>query len=303
MDLRHAAALIRGGRLVAFPTETVYGLGANALDAEAVERIFLAKGRPSTSPLIVHVDSIEMARGLAREWPNAAEKLARRYWPGPLTLVVLRQPAIPDNVTAGLDTVGLRLPAHPIALALIREAGLPIAAPSAHLFTHLSPTTADHVRRSLGSTVDLILDGGPTAVGLESTVLSVVGEPELLRPGMVSRAEIEALIGPVRVSPKAGAGPHRSPGMHHKHYSPRTRLVVLSGAEPLPEGRGAWLQITRSTSAFHTTRMPANPREYASALYAVLHHLDAEDFDWIAVEKPPDTPEWTAIHDRLRKME
>jgi L-threonylcarbamoyladenylate synthase len=169
VDIAHAAALIRAGKLVAFPTETVYGLGANALDAAAVERIFTAKGRPRTSPLIVHVDSVEMARGLASVWPDAAEALARRYWPGPLTLVVPKRAEIPDIVTAGLPTVGLRMPAHPLALELIRAAGVPIAGPSANRFTELSPTTAGHVPESLA---DYLLDGGPARVGIESTVLS-----------------------------------------------------------------------------------------------------------------------------------
>ncbi|MGC8793298.1 MAG: L-threonylcarbamoyladenylate synthase, partial [Bryobacteraceae bacterium] len=193
-EIERAARLIREGRLVAFPTETVYGLGANALDRDAVRKIFEVKGRPSTSPVIVHVDSIEMARGLARQWPQAAEVLARRFWPGPLTLVVPRAAVIPHEVTAGLDTVGLRMPAHPVALALIRAAGVPIAAPSANRFSRLSPTTAEHVRRSLGDAVDMILDGGPTALGLESSVLSVAGPPRLLRPGMILREQIEELI-------------------------------------------------------------------------------------------------------------
>jgi L-threonylcarbamoyladenylate synthase len=198
--LERAAALIRGGGLVAFPTETVYGLGANAFDAAAVARIFTAKGRPRQSPLIVHVDSIEMARTLVLEWPDTADRLARRYWPGPLTLVLPKRPSIPDIVTAGLATVGLRVPSHPLALALIRAAGVPIAAPSANPFTGLSPTTAEHVRQSLGDAVDLVLDGGPAMVGIESTVLSLAGaEPLLLRPGVIPLPEIESLIGPVRI--------------------------------------------------------------------------------------------------------
>src|SRR6266849_3900973 len=185
-ELHRAAALIRAGELVAFPTETVYGLGANALDPAAVAKIYAAKGRPSGSPLIVHVDSVEMARGLAREWPEKAERLAQRFWPGPLTLVLPKQPHVPDALTAGMDTVGIRMPGNPIALALIREAGLPVAAPSANRFSELSPTTAQHVRDAMGNRVAMVLDGGRTTVGIESTVLSLAGpEAILLRPGMI----------------------------------------------------------------------------------------------------------------------
>jgi len=182
-ELQRAAALIRAGELVAFPTETVYGLGANALDPAAVAKIYAAKGRPSGSPLIVHVDSIAMARGLAREWPEKAERLARRFWPGPLTLVLPKQPHVPNVLTAGLDTVGIRVPANAIALALIQEACLPVAAPSANRFSELSPTTAQHVRDAMGDRVAIVLDGGRTTVGIESTVLSLAGpEAILLRP-------------------------------------------------------------------------------------------------------------------------
>jgi len=302
MDLTEAARLIREGRLVAFPTETVYGLGANALDPAAVERIFQAKGRPSTSPLIVHVDSTGMARGLVREWPEAAEILARRYWPGPLTLVLPKDPRIPDIVTAGLDTVGLRMPAHPVALELIRAAGVPVAAPSANRFTELSPTTAEHVRRSLGDAVDLILDAGPTTVGLESTVLSLAGTPELLRPGMVTREEIESLIGPVGYCGEAAPGAHRSPGLHRKHYSPKTRLIVAAGGELPAAGRGAYLWLTKPSEAAACIEMPRQARLYAARLYRVLHDLDAGGFDWIAVERPPQGAEWAAVNDRLRRM-
>ena len=289
MTVERAAALIRAGRLVVFPTETVYGLGANALDAEAVGRIFTAKGRPRTSPLIVHVDSIEMARRLAAEWPTSAETLARRYWPGPLTLVVARRPEIPDIVTAGLPTVGLRMPAHPIALELIRMAGTPIAAPSANRFTELSPTAAGHVPEALA---DAVLDGGPARVGIESTVLSLAGAPLLLRPGVIPLPEIEALIGPVEtVSTVEGA--HPSPGMHDRHYRPATPLYLRMPGEPLPAGRGVLLRIG--------IEMPAAPLEYAAALYGTLHRLDAESFDWIALERPPDRPEWAGVLDRLRR--
>src|ERR1051325_2677515 len=198
-SIRDAADLIRAGRLVAFPTETVYGLGANALDPGAVQLIFEAKGRPQTSPLIVHVASIEMARCLAAKWPSRAELLAQTFWPGPLTLVVRKSASIPAIVTAGLEEVGLRMPAHPVAIELLQATGLPIAAPSANRFTELSPVTAEHVRTSLGNSVDMILDAGPCNVGIESTVLSLAeDEPILLRPGIISISEIEDLVGPVK---------------------------------------------------------------------------------------------------------
>lgn len=293
-ELKRAAALIRAGKLVAFPTETVYGLGANALDPAAVRRIFALKGRPSTSPLIVHVDSIAMARRLASEWPDPAQSLAEQYWPGPLTLVVPKTREVPDEVTSGLPTVGLRMPSHPIALALIREAGVPIAAPSANRFTQLSPTTADHVRKAFGSELELILDGGPTEVGIESTVVSVAGgKLLLLRPGMISFGAIEAAAAPEE-------GAHSAPGMHRKHYSPRTRLILVeSGA--LPAGRGAYIWWHRPADARKLVAMPAESRAYGAQLYRVLHQLDDEGWDWIAVERPPDSPEWLAIHDRLRR--
>jgi len=296
--IRRAAALIREGKLVAFPTETVYGLGANALDAGAVEKIFRVKGRPSTSPLIVHVASRDAARGLTTEWPDVAETLARKFWPGPLTLVLPKRDCIPAIVTAGLPTVGLRVPANPIALALLAEANLPIAAPSANRFTELSPTTAEHVRKSLGDEVDLILDGGPARVGIESTVLSLAGPmPLLLRPGMISRVQIEEVIGEVRVAGNPLEGPHPSPGMHLKHYSPRTPLLL-----DLPQtGRGAYLWLTRPVEAAKCIRMPADPAHYAAALYETLHAVDGEGFDWIAVEPPPDAAEWSGINDRLKR--
>lgn len=292
-EIEQAAALLRAGRLVAFPTETVYGLGANALDRSAVERIFDAKGRPKTSPLIVHVASIEMARSLALEWPDAAERLAQAFWPGPLTLVVRKQPCIPSIVTAGLDTVGLRMPAHPVALDLLRASGLPIAAPSANRFTELSPVTAQHVRESLGDRVQMILDGGPCSVGIESTVLSVAVEPPvLLRPGIASAQDIEALIGPIRRAADPEAGPHQSPGQHVRHYSPRKPLYLVDANAALPAGNG--VHLPRSS-------MPATAPEYAAKLYGTLHELDHRAIDWIAIERPPSTPEWEAVNDRLRR--
>ncbi|MBI1788673.1 MAG: threonylcarbamoyl-AMP synthase [Acidobacteria bacterium] len=290
-----AAELIRAGRLVAFPTETVYGLGAHALDPQAVERIYRAKGRPQTSPLIVHVASIEMARGLAAHWPDSAERLARKFWPGPLTLVVPKASQVPDIVTAGLPTVGLRQPNHPMALDLLREAGIPIAAPSANRFSELSPTTAEHVIESLGEAVDLVLDGGPTPVGIESTVLSLADVPAvLLRPGRITQEQIEEVIGPVRLG-GAPEGAHPSPGMHARHYSPRTPLYLVAPSS----GWGASLWLFQPEETACAIQMPADPDQYGAILYDTLHRLDAQGFDWIAVELPPDWPEWTAIRDRL----
>ncbi len=279
----HAAELLRAGKLVAIPTETVYGLGANALDAEAVERIFVAKGRPHSSPLIVHVSDLAMARGLAREWPPLADALAARFWPGPLTIIVPKSDRVPDVVTAGLSSVALRMPSHPVALAVIAAAGVPVAAPSANRFTQLSPTTAQHVRDGLGDSVDFVLDGGACSVGIESTVLSLAGPvPRILRPGMISRTQIEDVIGPVEV----GAGVE-SPGQHAKHYSPRTRVVV--GESPI-SGRGVRLD---------SSNMPGSAGLYAELLYATLHELDQQGYDWIAIELPPDTPEWAGVRDRI----
>jgi len=303
-EIEHAAASLRAGKLVAFPTETVYGLGANALDAAAVARIFEAKGRPSNSPIIVHVSTVGMVRDVAAEWPAAAQVLARRFWPGPLTLVLKKQPAIPANVTAGLDTVGVRMPSHPVALALIEAAQIPIAAPSANRFTELSPTTAEHVRAGLGDHVDYILDGGPCMVGIESTVLSLAdGIAVLLRPGGVSRRQIEEVIGPLTLLAKAPAEAHPSPGMHPRHYSPRTNLLLVRDGEVPQEGAGAYLQLRHppAREVRQIVIMPADAAEYAAQLYRTLHEVDARNYDWIAVDTPADAPEWEAIRDRLKR--
>jgi L-threonylcarbamoyladenylate synthase len=341
-EIAHAASLLRQGSLVAFPTETVYGLGANALNAEAVAKIYAVKRRPPTSPLIVHVASIEMAKKLVSDWPEVADKLAKKFWPGPLTLVLpaanvgtaaLGCPAeqseaksapIPKIVTAGLPTIALRMPAHPIAQALIAAAGVPIAAPSANRFTELSPTTAEHVRKSLGNEVDYILDGGPCTVGIESTVLSLIGttvkttvettvgtlggtlfepQPVLLRPGGISRQDLEALIGPIASAQEIKSGAHPSPGMHPRHYSPRTTLfLVANGAVP-DEGHGIYLQHQHppSRADIKIRQMPQSAPDYAAALYDALHQADAVNADWIAADQPPNTPEWEAVQDRLRR--
>jgi L-threonylcarbamoyladenylate synthase len=273
-EIQHAAEVIRAGGLVAFPTETVYGLGANALNPVAVDRIYEAKGRPATSPLIVHVDSVEMAQTVVAEWPDSAAVLAEEYWPGPLTLVLSKRSQIPDRVTAGLPTVGVRVPRHPVALELIRAAGVPVCAPSANRFTQLSPTEASHVREALGDSVDTILDGGPCEVGIESTVLSLAGiERALLRPGMVSLAEIERRIGFVSYDPghTTGAGSHASPGQHARHYSPATPLLIT---RDLPPGPGAYVWWSEERSASVSVRMPADAAAYARGIYATLFAIE-----------------------------
>lgn len=294
ISVTEGASIIRQGGLVAFPTETVYGLGANALDAEAVARIFEIKGRPSTSPLIVHVASMDMARKLAANWPPMAEELAQKYWPGPLTIVVEKAAEIPDIVTSGLPTVGLRMPDHSVALRLIEAAGVPIAAPSANRFTHLSPTTAEHVREEFGDRVEIV-EGGSSRVGIESTVVSVAGgHLTLLRPGMISLGEMEQASAP------EGAA-HPSPGMHYRHYSPDTTLLLVNHPAELPDRNGAYVWRQESGIASRSVRMPRDPAKYANRLYDVLHELDRERWPWIAVEMPPDQPHWTAIRDRLRR--
>jgi L-threonylcarbamoyladenylate synthase len=216
--------------------------------------------------------------------------LARKYWPGPLTLVLAKKPHVPDIVTAGLPTVGLRMPDHPLALELIRRAGVPIAAPSANRFRELSPTLAEHVAESLA---DFVLDGGPARVGIESTVLSLVEAAVLLRPGVIPLPELEALIGPVHAAPAISEEAHPAPGMHARHYRPVTPLYLLAREAKAPAGKGAWLRIGDG--------MPDEPRAFAAVLYQRLHELDKRGLDWIAVELPPDTPEWAGVLDRLRR--
>jgi L-threonylcarbamoyladenylate synthase len=293
LSIKEAAEILREGGLVAFPTETVYGLGANALDSAAVAKIFEAKGRPETSPLIVHASSIAMARSLVTEWPREAEELAQRWWPGPLTLVLPKAEQIPGIVTAGLPTVGVRIPAHPLALELIEAAGIPLAAPSANRFKELSPTTAAHVRAAFGDTIP-VLDGGPTRVGIESTVVSIAdGKVTLLRPGMIALGEIEQAVTP--------EGAHPSPGMAARHYSPRTPLFIVNTPSEMPDRRGAYVFWNTSGLTARSIRMPDDPVSYARRLYSVLHQLDEENWPWIAVEAPPETSGWHAIADRLKR--
>jgi L-threonylcarbamoyladenylate synthase len=305
-----AAAVVRSGGLVAFPTETVYGLGANALDEQAVKRIFEAKGRPARNPIIVHIDQVDAARPLITDWPDVAARLAERFWPGPLTLVLPRSDRVPDIVTAGGDTVAIRVPAHPVALALLRASGLPLAAPSANRSNRLSPTLASHVLHHLQGAIELVLDAGPTSGGLESTVLDVTTTaPRLLRPGLVTRSQIEALIGPIDLGSVSAT--LRSPGMLGRHYAPQTPLeCVRDGRKRVEEllaagQRIGWLTLQSDLYAGSDSAiiiaMPIDPAAYSARLYAELHRLDEAGLDRIVVDSPPETSDWLAVHDRLRR--
>ncbi|HVX38036.1 MAG TPA: L-threonylcarbamoyladenylate synthase [Gemmatimonadaceae bacterium] len=310
--IARAAELLRAGRLVAFPTETVYGLGANALDPAAVARIFEAKGRPSFNPLIVHAVDARSAFALMREWNERAIALADAFWPGPLTLVMPKQPRVPDIVTAGLDSVAVRVPAHPVAQALLAEAKIPIAAPSANRSTMLSPTIGRHVQGSLGERVDLILDAGPTPVGIESTVIDVShAMPTLLRPGTITVPEIEAVIGPIAIAAAATEGAARpSPGMMERHYSPRARLVMADATDVeriVSEERGAGLRVGALVMNAPVVVddsvivMPSEARAYAARLYGALHELDDAGCEVVVVERVPDSIEWLGLRDRLQR--
>lgn len=317
--VERAARILEGGGLVAIPTETVYGLAAVATDADAVARIFAAKGRPATNPLIVHVADAAMARSLAAEWPDAAARLTAALWPGPLTVVVPRGPRIPDAVTAGGETVAIRCPGHPLTRLLLETLRAPLAAPSANRSLSVSPTTATHVLDSLGNRVDLILDAGPCTHGIESTVVDCTVDPPLiLRPGPVTATRLaEALGAPVTAeSAEHRAGPARAPGQLARHYAPQTPLEL--SAEPtdrvaalLAAGRRVgWLTTTADTPATRRLAashdlvivpMPAEPAAYAAMLYAALHALDKRELAMIVVDTPPDTDAWRAIRDRLTR--
>jgi len=304
------ARTLRDGGLVAFPTETVYGLGANAFDARAVARVFEVKARPSFDPLIVHLsEGSDLGRVVAGDDPRV-ERLGARFWPGPLTLVLPRRPDLPEIVTAGLDTVGVRVPAHPAARALIRAAGTPVAAPSANPFGYVSPTTAEHVVELLGQAVDLILDGGPCGVGLESTIVSLAApEPTLLRPGGVSREELEDALGAPLVRAPAPAERPLAPGQLERHYATRTPLRILPGpAAPLPAGAGrvgllAWSAAPRGRgyAAVEILAPDGRPTTAAAGLFAALRRLDAAGLDTIVAEPCPERGLGLAIMDRLRR--
>jgi L-threonylcarbamoyladenylate synthase len=315
-----AVERLRAGELVALPTETVYGLAANAFDAEAVARIFAAKGRPADNPVIVHVADLELARRCVSAWPPEAERLAAAFWPGPLTLVLPRAPVVPDVVTAGGPTVGLRWPSHPVFQDVVRACGFPLAAPSANRSGELSPTTAEHVLRSLGERVPLILDGGRCAVGIESTVVDLsVRPPRVLRPGMVHEGSLRAVVGELAAGEARGRQhaeePLRSPGLLGRHYAPRARLLVFrwdDDADLRRQSAAAGLKAADTQVVAHThvpsaegwagvRALPREAQAFAAALYAELHETDAEGAVAVVVEAPPEAPEWRAVADRLAR--
>jgi L-threonylcarbamoyladenylate synthase len=294
--VREAAEALKRGDLVVIPTETVYGLACNALDPNAVQKVFDAKGRPSENPLIVHIAGFEQLEHVAESWPQVAEQLAERFWPGPLTLVLPRKSAVPKVTTAGLDTVAVRVPSHPVALNVITVAGVPIAAPSANIFMGLSPTSAEDVDPEIAERAALVIDGGRCEVGLESTVVDLSGEhPRILRPGGVTRAQIQAVVGrPLGHLPppsvKAG------PGMYPRHYAPNAKVVIVDKIDGI--GPGLTFQEARSSDQI---KMPDDPRAYGANLYRALRRLDQLGVETIYVENPPSHPDWEAVHDRLKK--
>lgn len=308
-EIDKAVAILRRGGLVAFPTETVYGLGADAGNPEAIRQLYAVKGRPAGHPVIVHLASISQLPQWAREITLAARKLAEKFWPGPLTMIMRRTPGVYDALTGGQDTVALRIPSHPLAQALLGKFGGGIAAPSANRFGHVSATTADHVRQEFGAAVDLVLDGGQSQVGIESTIVDVTAEqPVLLRPGHISARDIERAVGVPPAAPQARSP--RAPGTLAAHYAPRTPLLVIKGELLLELAATMTKQGRRVAVLAHSAMQPrlpglmwiAAPGEvaaYAHDFYANLRLLDAAECEVILVERPPEAPAWAAVSDRL----
>lgn len=309
--IAEAAERLRAGALVAFPTETVYGLGADGLNPAAVARIYEAKGRPSNNPLILHVPDLESARQLVSHWPPEAQALAEQFWPGPLTLVLPAAPEVPEIVRAGNPTVALRCPSHPVALALLKAVGRPLAAPSANRSTEISPTLAAHVIAGLAGRIELVLDGGATSAGLESTIVQLALRPfKVLRPGPLSPSALEAVLGPLeRWEGQVQPGALQSaPGMSERHYAPRTplRLVMRENLqqalEACPGACGVLLgeALTLPDSIVQCV-LPEEPDQVGTALYALLHELDAAGHRAILFQEPPVGDAWWAVRDRLRR--
>ena len=307
--LGQAAQLLGRGQLVALPTETVYGLAADARSPGAVARIFKAKGRPAGNPLIVHVDSVEMAQGCVAAWPSAAAQLAGAFWPGPLSLVLPKADLIPDIVTAGGPTVAVRCPAHPVMRAVLAKCGFPLAAPSANRSNRVSSTRAEHVVDQLGGHIPLVLDGGSCDIGIESTVLDLTGDtPILLRPGSISLGQLQAVIGPVAVAKLPGGGERlKSPGQLPRHYTPRAKLVVCGDlAAALGQADEATHVIAREPASatwpgelWH--RLPEAAPDFARGFYDTLHRCDRLGAETILVQALPDDDEWAALRDRLNR--
>jgi L-threonylcarbamoyladenylate synthase len=305
-EVRRAADILKRGGLVAFPTETVYGLGADASSAPAMARLYAVKARPADHPVIVHFADAESAFAWAREVPPGARSLAKAFWPGPLTLVLKRSAKAKDFVTGGQDTIGLRVPGHPVAQELLRAFGGGIAAPSANRFGRVSPTTAAHVRADLGSDVELVLDGGPSEVGIESTIVDLSGpRPVLLRPGRITRQELEKVLGAL-VEGKRENSPRHSGGLE-RHYAPKTPARLVPPHELDREiarlrDKVAVLAFSRPDERVeYWLRMPREPQGYAHRLYAALRELDGAGCESILIEAPPDTPEWAGVRDRLAR--
>jgi L-threonylcarbamoyladenylate synthase len=314
--IERAAAVLRRGGLVAFPTETVYGLGADALNPQAVRRIFAVKGRPADNPLIIHVAGTEQLRNVAREVPESARVLAEHFWPGPLTLVLPRHERVPLETTGGLETVAVRMPDSAIALALIRALGHPIAAPSANLSGRPSPTAAEHVLEDLQGRIELILDGGPTRIGVESTVLDLTtSPPTILRPGGVSPEQLRPFLGDVRLGAEARVA-RRSPGTRYRHYRPRAEVVLIERWEeekhrPLLERLGARAQrigyvgrdrgVSFGKATVHLVELSPDPQEYARRLFAIFRELDQQGVEVIVVEGVEEEGLGIAVMDRLRR--
>ncbi|MEZ6123427.1 MAG: L-threonylcarbamoyladenylate synthase [Planctomycetaceae bacterium] len=307
-----AAQMLRAGQLVAFPTETVYGLGADAKNCHAVAGIFESKQRPSFDPLIVHVASVAHAASLVTQFPEAAQLLAERFWPGPLTLVLPKTNDIPDLVTSGLPGVGIRIPAHPLALEILTAAGCPVAAPSANPFSGISPTTAQHVLDGLDGRIDGILDGGPCGVGVESTVVSLMdAHPTLLRPGGLPVEDIESVIGPLqRPAPvSADEQPQPAPGMLTRHYAPKTPLVLVAATAELPDfpekrcGLLTWgsmdLADTGRFDYVEQLSSSGDLRTCAAGFFGALRRLDSTAPDMIIARRFPETGLGVALNDRL----
>lgn len=287
-NVRLAGEALRRGELVGMPTETVYGLAASVWNVGAILKTFAAKGRPVDNPLIVHVAHLEQLDGIVAAWPDDARRLAERFWPGPLTLVLPKRPEVPLEASGGLKTIAVRVPAHPVALRLIDATGSPLTAPSANPFMGLSPTRAEHVRLA---GLAMVLDGGPSAIGIESTVVDLVGlQPRLLRPGGVPRGQIEAALGRSLLGKD---DVRRAPGDYPRHYAPRTSIRLAESLEAGDSG------LTFEEPERGQILLPADPAAYAISMYAALHRLDALDLKEIVVQAPPRDAAWEAVWDRL----